>query len=348
MAPARIAPKRTIRLAVATGLTVAALGLGSVSALANPHLQTPGSADTTGSVTDKLATLATASEKLSEQLNAAKLTLANASKAARLADDAATTAAAQAAGAQRALASSLAQQYKAGSFGQTAALFTSGSGQNYLDELQSLSQLSAHQSAIAAQAVAANEQAKSAQSRSAQAVAEATAQERAVQQRQTDLKAQISKYQTTLATLTASARSAYYGSSTPSSAEIAAAVANYSHGASAQDVLAIRAALAQLGKPYVWAAAGPSTFDCSGLTMWAWNAAGVALPHLASSQQGMGTPVDRASLRPGDLVFFGSPAYHVALYMGSGMIIQAPTSGDVVKISLLAGMQDYSSATRLG
>ena len=62
----------------------------------------------------------------------------------------------------------------------------------------------------------------------------------------------------------------------------------------------------------------------------------------------MGTPVSRGDLQPGDLVFFGSPAYHVGLYVGDGMMIHAPTSGDVVKMSPLSYMSDYSGATRVG
>ena len=117
-----------------------------------------------------------------------------------------------------------------------------------------------------------------------------------------------------------------------------------SSGASA----AIAAARAQLGKPYAWGASGPDAFDCSGLTAWAWRAAGVSLPHSAAAQQGMGSPVNRSDLQPGDLVFFGSPAYHVAMYLGDGMIIHAPTTGDVVKIVSLSYMSDYSGATRVG
>jgi peptidoglycan DL-endopeptidase CwlO len=94
-------------------------------------------------------------------------------------------------------------------------------------------------------------------------------------------------------------------------------------------------ACAQLGDPYVWAAAGPSTFDCSGLTMRAWQAAGVSLPHNADAQSHYGTrvPVSEGSLRPGDLVFFHSPISHVGIYIGRGMMIHAPHTGTVVKIA---------------
>ena len=90
-------------------------------------------------------------------------------------------------------------------------------------------------------------------------------------------------------------------------------------------------ALAQLGKPYVFGAAGPSAFDCSGLTMAAWATAGVSLVHSASVQKSQTTPVDSSNLMPGDLVFFYSGISHVGMYVGGGMFVHAanPTDGVV-------------------
>lgn len=96
---------------------------------------------------------------------------------------------------------------------------------------------------------------------------------------------------------------------------------------------AIRFAYAQLGKPYRWGAAGPGSYDCSGLTMSAWAAAGVALPHSSRAQFAAFPHVTTGALQPGDLVFFGSPIHHVGIYIGGGNMIAAPHTGDVVKIS---------------
>ncbi|MDT0261368.1 C40 family peptidase [Jatrophihabitans lederbergiae] len=128
----------------------------------------------------------------------------------------------------------------------------------------------------------------------------------------------------------------------------AAAAVPQAQQASQGAAAAIASARAELGKPYVWGASGPDSFDCSGLTAWAWGHAGVNLPHSAAAQQGMGSSVSRSELQPGDLVFFGSPAYHVALYIGGGLIIHAPTTGDVVKIASLSYQSDYSGARRVG
>jgi cell wall-associated NlpC family hydrolase len=106
--------------------------------------------------------------------------------------------------------------------------------------------------------------------------------------------------------------------------------------------------MAERGAPYVWAAAGPGSFDCSGLMQYAWRAAGVGLPHSSLAQSQMGAPVSRNALQPGDLVFFYSPVSHVAMYIGGGNVVQAPTAGDVVKVTPLSAMPSYNSARRLG
>jgi cell wall-associated NlpC family hydrolase len=100
---------------------------------------------------------------------------------------------------------------------------------------------------------------------------------------------------------------------------------------------AVRFALAQLGEPYVWAAAGPDRWDCSGLTMAAWAAADRPLPHYSAAQYLSTTPVTQEQLRPGDLVFWaggGTPdaIFHVALYLGAGQVVHAPRPGTQVRI----------------
>jgi cell wall-associated NlpC family hydrolase len=101
----------------------------------------------------------------------------------------------------------------------------------------------------------------------------------------------------------------------------------------------------QLGKPYRYGGAGPRTFDCSGLVMRAFAAAGISLPHSAAAQQHSGRRVPLSQLQPGDLVFWGSPAYHVGIYVGGGNILDAPHTGTDVQIQSIWGSP--SSAVRL-
>jgi cell wall-associated NlpC family hydrolase len=107
--------------------------------------------------------------------------------------------------------------------------------------------------------------------------------------------------------------------------------------ASGNAAAALAYAYAQLGKPYRWGGAGPSSFDCSGLAMRAWGAAGVSLSHSAAAQQHEGKRVSLSALQPGDLVFWGSPAYHVGIYVGGGRILDAPHTGTVVQIQAIWG-----------
>ena len=111
--------------------------------------------------------------------------------------------------------------------------------------------------------------------------------------------------------------------------------------------VAVQWAYKELGKPYVWGAAGPDSFDCSGLTQYVWAKAGVYLDHYTGSQWNEGQHVSRSQLQPGDLVFFGSDLHHVGIYIGNGNMIEAPHSGANVRISG-AFRSDYAGAVRPG
>jgi cell wall-associated NlpC family hydrolase len=110
--------------------------------------------------------------------------------------------------------------------------------------------------------------------------------------------------------------------------------------------LAVDSALEQLGSPYVWDAAGADTFDCSGLTLWAWGHAGVELEHYTGKQVLQGVQVNPGQLLPGDLLLFGKDLHHVGMYLGSGYMIDAPSTGDYVKIQLVSDMGDFTVAVR--
>ncbi|HXW79349.1 MAG TPA: C40 family peptidase, partial [Acidimicrobiales bacterium] len=108
---------------------------------------------------------------------------------------------------------------------------------------------------------------------------------------------------------------------------------------------ALAFAESQIGKPYQWGGAGPASYDCSGLTMVAWERAGVSLPHSAQDQYDLTERVPLSDLLPGDLVFFGTPTdvYHVGMYVGDGEMVDAPETGQdvsvqpIYELNLLAG-----------
>lgn len=97
-------------------------------------------------------------------------------------------------------------------------------------------------------------------------------------------------------------------------------------------VQALKFALTRIGDPYVWGAAGPSAFDCSGLVMWAYAQVGISLMHFTGDQWNEGVHVSRDQLKPGDLVFFYADLGHVGLYIGNGLMVDAPTFGQPVQV----------------
>jgi cell wall-associated NlpC family hydrolase len=108
---------------------------------------------------------------------------------------------------------------------------------------------------------------------------------------------------------------------------------------------ALQEALSRRGDPYVWAAAGPGQFDCSGLVMWAFAQEGISLPHYTGAQWNSGMHVARNDLEPGDLVFFGSDISHVGIYVGDGLMVDAPDTGAFVRVEPL--FSDYVGAVRI-
>jgi cell wall-associated NlpC family hydrolase len=110
---------------------------------------------------------------------------------------------------------------------------------------------------------------------------------------------------------------------------------------------ALQAALTRRGDPYVWGAAGPSQFDCSGLVVWAFGQEGIALPHYTGDLWNSGVHVARADLEPGDLVFFFSDISHVGIYVGNGLMVDAPDFGQDVQIQPIY-WSAYVGAVRIG
>lgn len=114
--------------------------------------------------------------------------------------------------------------------------------------------------------------------------------------------------------------------------------------------IALKYALKQVGDVYVWAAAGPTKWDCSGLTMRAFQQAGVSLPHSSRIQVKYGKSVSFGAVKPGDLLFFGNPISHVSIYMGGGKMVQAPRPGkrvEVITFTKRFGAKPFVAARRL-
>jgi len=218
--------------------------------------------------------------------------------------------------------------FESGNLDQFNALLASGSPQDFLDQMSALESLSSQYkealgqlSAEVDKTTAAQSDADAAVARAQAAVAQATKAEQDLGARKKDAEMRIDEAEKLLAQLSPQQRRDRNGP-----------------GADAPDITgsgvgveALRAAATQLGKPYVWGAEGPNSYDCSGLTSWAFKKAGVTLPRSSSQQALVGRAVSWDQLQPGDLVFYYSPVSHVGIYAGNGTFIDAPQSGDVVK-----------------
>ena len=110
---------------------------------------------------------------------------------------------------------------------------------------------------------------------------------------------------------------------------------------------AVDTALAQVGKPYAWGGSGPNAFDCSGLTYFAYQAAGVQLPRTSRAQSTAGVPVAKGDLQPGDLIFFYSPVSHEGMYSGNGLMVHSSTYGKRVSVVPVDSMPSYNTARRV-
>ena len=121
-------------------------------------------------------------------------------------------------------------------------------------------------------------------------------------------------------------------------------------GENTRGSIALKFALQQIGDIYVWAAAGPTRWDCSGLTMRAFQKAGVSLPHHSGSQFKYGKRVAYSNIKPGDLLFFGKPISHVSIYMGGGKMVHAPRPGKRVEVTEFPrsfGRKPFAGAKRI-
>jgi len=113
-----------------------------------------------------------------------------------------------------------------------------------------------------------------------------------------------------------------------------------------EGAIAVQAALTRIGDPYVWGAAGPNEFDCSGLVMWAFQQAGIALPHSSQALAVGGMPVSMSDLQPGDVVTYYSDASHAGLYVGDGMVVHSSTYGQPVRVVPIAAAGPINNVRR--
>lgn len=269
-----------------------------------------------------------------------------------------------------------AAQYRSGGVDANLELLLSDDAATFLQQAASLDQISARQTELVRKVSVARAQMAQTRLTVAQQAAQVKVTRDQLAQRKAQIEGDLSKARRLLSSLKAAERARLEAARKAAAArELAASRAarsaarsalaaaaqtsssggsggsdggsgtSYSGPASGGAGTAVAYAYAKLGSPYVWGAAGPNVFDCSGLTMQAWAAAGVSIPHFSGAQYGAGRPVAQSDLQPGDLVFFYNPSEHVGLYVGDGMVIHAPHPGSVVRLAPVSSMP-YAGAVR--
>jgi cell wall-associated NlpC family hydrolase len=214
------------------------------------------------------------------------------------------------------------QQYKTGRYGALNALLVSGTSASLPGQLSRLEAIARRQEAAIADVLALKAKYDELKRPLDQLVAQQSAQEADLAQKKAQIDAEIKR-------LNEMRLKAYGTTGGLGSLRPAPCPSSYPGGPAA---VAARTACAQIGKPYSFGSGGPSSFDCSGLTAYAWRAAGVTLRHYTQWQYQDSKPIGRAELIPGDLVFYYSDLHHVGMFVGNGWIVHAPHAGDQVRM----------------
>ena len=260
-------------------------------------------------------------DSLGQQYDGLQIQLAHAKSEVKVANLAAQRAEAAMAGSQQAVAQLAAMGYMNGGMDPSLQILTSGNPESFLGQASTMQQLDNE----AGMRLSTLQREQLAATR-----AQVTAKEEiaSANQIQAEINGKVKSIKSKLAVLNSSA--------------MTQAMAVFNQTGSYPNVVlpeatnvgttALRAALTQRGKPYVWGAAGPDSYDCSGLVEWAFAQEGISLPHYTGSQWDSGMHVSRADLEPGDLVFFFSDISHVGIWIGNGLMVDAPSAGQDVQV----------------
>jgi peptidoglycan DL-endopeptidase CwlO len=342
---------RSLSVAGAVALIV---GFSATSGQAAPGAPTPSAPTTSAQAMAQLKTFNEQFEKVTEQYNDARILLVKRTAESKAAAAKATVAAKAVSAFKGRIKQLVTSENRSDPFGTFGAMLSSDSPGDFAAQASIIDVVSSRRSAVLTEATKASTAAAKAASDAKAAQAAAAKLTKDLAAKRTDLSARAAQSKAMFDRLSGAERQSFLDSQAQPAADRAsrndsrtppASSAPVNVPASGGAATAVAVAKSKLGSPYVWAAAGPSTFDCSGLTMYAWAAAGVQLPHSSAMQMSSGSRVSTSALQPGDLVFYGMPVHHVALYVGGGQVIHAPQSGDVVRYASV-DMMSISGAVR--
>ncbi|MER7464333.1 NlpC/P60 family protein [Streptomyces sp. NPDC097981] len=247
--------------------------------------------------------------------------------------------------ARRALGSLAAGQYRSGGLGPAMQLALAADPQEYLDRASFLTRTGDRNAAEISEVRRRLDEVGQLKDQAAGRVADLRAREGELAEYKTAALGKLATAKQLLAKLTAEERAAYEARSAGAAPAGPQAAAPPAPSDGSRAARAVAFAYGAIGKPYIWGATGPGSFDCSGLTQAAWRSAGVSLPRTTYTQINAGQRVSRDQLAPGDLVFFYSGVTHVGLYIGNGQMIHAPHPGSTVRVAPVDSMP-WAGASR--
>jgi cell wall-associated NlpC family hydrolase len=314
----------------AAAVTVAVLLQGGTS-----QAQTVSSQPSLKDLVAQATQLSNEVDSLGQQYDGLKIQLGHANSEVKIANQAAARAEAAMAGSQKAVAQLAAMGYMNGGMDPTLQMLTSGNPNLFLSQASTVQQLDDEAGMRLSTLQREQLAAERAQTTAKEEIATAN-------HLQSQINGKVKTIHAKLDVLNSSAMS--------QAMAVFDQTGNYPNivlpEATNVGTTALRAALTQRGKPYVWGAAGPDSYDCSGLVMWAFLQEGISLPHYTGDQWNAGMHVSRADLEPGDLVFFFADISHVGLYLGNGLMVDAPSTGQVVQVQPVF-WDDYVGAVRI-
>ena len=237
---------------------------------------------------------------------------------------------------QRSLGTIAIEQYKSGGFGQSFELLFSSDPTLYLSSAGSLDAITRRKSAQLRKFEAAQQRLNATTLTVNDKIALVAAAQKKLAAQSAIAQSKLAEAEKLLSKLTKAERerlAKLAEDEENADQESSLQAAKSASGVSGRAGIALKYALKQIGDRYVFGAAGMVTWDCSGLTMRAYQAAGVSLPHSSAAQSRMGKKVSFNSLKPGDLLFYGRPVSHVGIYLGGGKMVHAPRSGSRVKVA---------------
>jgi cell wall-associated NlpC family hydrolase len=237
---------------------------------------------------------------------------------------------------QRSLGTIAIEQYKSGGFGQSFELLFSSDPTLYLSSAGSLEAITRRKSAQLREFEAAQQRLNATTLTVNDKIALVAAAQKKLAAQSAIARSKLAEAEKLLSKLSKAERerlAKLADDEENADQQSSLAAAKSASGVSGRAGIALKYALQQIGDRYVFGAAGMVTWDCSGLTMRAYQSAGVSLPHSSAAQSRMGKKVSFNSLKPGDLLFYGRPVSHVGIYLGGGKMVHAPRSGSRVKVT---------------